>query len=132
MSGEEPGCCQPSKEVIEEGTDFLPKFDSQGLLTCVVLDQDDHEVLVVAYMNQDAIDVTLETGRVTFWSRSRQKLWTKGETSGHFLEVQEIRVDCDQDAMVIYAKPAGPTCHTGRKSCFYRRMKGGSLVKVNA
>jgi phosphoribosyl-AMP cyclohydrolase len=131
LTGKETDCCEPSKEAIEEGSDFLPKFDSNGLLTAVVLDQDDHEVLVVAFMNQAAIDLTLETGKVTFWSRSRQKLWTKGETSGHFLEAREIRVDCDQDALVIYAKPAGPTCHTGRKSCFYRRIEDRSLVKVN-
>ncbi len=132
MSNDANQGVSPTKDMIEEGSAFLPKFDANGLLTAVVLDVDDHEVLVVAYMNQEAIDVTLCTGRVTFWSRSRQQLWTKGETSGHFLEVREIRVDCDQDALVISAKPAGPTCHTGRKSCFYRLVEGGVLVKVNA
>ncbi|MEL7445272.1 MAG: phosphoribosyl-AMP cyclohydrolase [Pseudomonadota bacterium] len=122
---------QPSKEAVEEGSAFLPKFDEKGLLTAVVLDASTGEVLVVAYMDQAAIDKTIDTGRVTFWSRSRRKLWTKGETSGHFLLVDEILVDCDQDALVIRATPEGPTCHTGRPSCFYRRLERGTLVKVN-
>lgn len=106
----------------EEGARFAPKFDDNGLLSAVVLDSESRHVLVVAFMNADALAATRKSGKVTFWSRSRQKLWMKGETSGHVLEVKEIRVDCDQDALVIYAKPAGPTCHTGRPSCFYRRL----------
>lgn len=125
-----------SREEREQGGRFSPKFDSLGLLSAVVLDDATSEVLVVAFMNQDAIDATLETGKVTFWSRSRERLWMKGETSGHFLNVVEIRVDCDQDALVIRANPAGPTCHTGAQSCFYRRLETDasgrpSLVKVN-
>lgn len=125
-----------SADLREEGTLFAPKFDDNGLLSAVVLDSQTKEVLVVAFMNAAALAKTRETGNVTFWSRSRQQLWMKGETSGNVLKVVEIRVDCDQDALVIYADPAGPTCHTGRISCFYRRLETGrdnasALVKVN-
>jgi phosphoribosyl-AMP cyclohydrolase len=125
-----------TKAEREEGDRFAPKFDDAGLLTAVVIDSASKAVLVVAFMNADALGRTRETGRVHFWSRSRSALWLKGETSGNFLEVDEIRVDCDQDALVIYARPAGPTCHTGRTSCFYRRLDldaedANALVKVN-
>ena len=106
----------------EHGTIFAPKFGADGLVSAVVLDAQSNEVLVVAYMNADAIAATRESGNVTFWSRSRQKLWMKGETSGHVLKVERILVDCDQDALAIYANPAGPTCHTGARSCFYRAL----------
>lgn len=118
----------------EAGTVFAPKFDANGLLTAVVVDHVTDEVLVVAHMNSEALDATLGTGRVHFWSRSRNRLWMKGETSGHVLDVETVLVDCDQDALVIRARPAGPTCHTGARSCFYRRVEIGSsgpvLVKV--
>lgn len=125
-----------SSEEREQGTRFAPKFDANGLLSSVVLHAATKEVLVVAYMNAESLALTRSTGKVHFWSRSRAKLWMKGESSGHILHVQEIRVDCDQDALVIYANPAGPTCHTGRPSCFYRRLDSGvedavALVKVN-
>ncbi|MFN4039422.1 MAG: phosphoribosyl-AMP cyclohydrolase [Erythrobacter sp.] len=124
-----------SSEEREQGTRFAPVFDASGLLTSVVVDATSGAVLVVAHMNQDALDATLASGKVTFWSRSRGKLWMKGETSGHVLNVVEVLVDCDQDALVIRAHPAGPTCHTGADSCFYRRVEKGSdgtlaLVKV--
>jgi phosphoribosyl-AMP cyclohydrolase len=123
-----------STEEREQGTCFSPKFDASGLLTAVVTDAATGAVLVVAHMNRAALDATLASGRVTFWSRSRGALWLKGETSGHFLDVVEVLVDCDQDALVIRAKPAGPTCHTGAQSCFYRRIEAGEgdpvLVKV--
>lgn len=120
----------------EEGERFAPRFDDKGLLCAVVLDSVTKEVLVVAFMNEESLAKTRESGNVTFWSRSRQKLWMKGETSGHVLKVVEIRVDCDQDALVIYAEPAGPTCHTGRTSCFYRKLNPeaddtSALVKVS-
>jgi phosphoribosyl-AMP cyclohydrolase len=122
-------------EEREHGTQFAPLFDAAGLLTAVVVDAASGAVLVVAHMNREALDATLASGRVHFWSRSRGKLWLKGETSGHFLDVVEILVDCDQDALVIRARPAGPSCHTGAKSCFYRRVERGTegpvLVKVN-
>lgn len=123
-----------STEEREQGARFAPKFDAAGLLTAVVTDTVSGAVLVVAHMNREALDATLESGRVHFWSRSRGKLWLKGETSGHFLDVVEVLVDCDQDALVIRAQPAGPTCHTGTQSCFYRRVETGEggpvLVKV--
>lgn len=119
----------------ESGAVFAPKFDANGLLTAVVTDAASGAVLVVAHMNAEALEATLSSGRVHFWSRSRQALWMKGETSGHVLEVAGITVDCDQDALVIAARPAGPTCHTGATSCFYRRLevRDGApvLVKVN-
>ena len=107
---------------IEQGTLFAPKFDASGLMATVVLDTDSKDVLVIAFMNAEALSRTRETGKVHFWSRSRSSLWMKGETSGNVLNVDEIRVDCDQDALVIYARPAGPICHTGATGCFYRRL----------
>ncbi len=106
----------------EAGAVFAPKFDASGLLTAVVVDAVSGGVLVVAHMNAEALNATMETGKVHFWSRSRSKLWMKGETSGHVLEVVAMFVDCDQDAILIRARPAGPTCHTGAASCFYRRI----------
>ncbi|WP_328705858.1 phosphoribosyl-AMP cyclohydrolase [Erythrobacter rubeus] len=111
-----------SKVERESGSVFAPKFDSGGLLTAVVVDAESNEVLVVAFMNAEALAKTRESGRVHFWSRSRGELWLKGETSGNYLNVEEILVDCDQDALVIRAKADGPTCHTGARSCFYRRL----------
>lgn len=109
---------------IERETGFVlnPKFDANGLLTAVITDAADGEMLMVGYMNVDALKLTRETGFVHFFSRSRQKLWKKGESSGHFLHVIEALVDCDQDAIWIKARPDGPTCHTGTKSCFYRKI----------
>ena len=113
----------------EQGSVFLPKFDAAGLVTAVVTDVGSGSVLMIAHMNQEAIDATINTGLATFWSRSRGKLWRKGETSGHVLEVVEIRVDCDQDALWVIANPAGPACHTGAPSCFYRKLEDGRLVR---
>lgn len=119
----------------ESGSVFAPKFDANGLLTAVVADATSGAILVVAHMNADALEATLNSGRVHFWSRSRQALWMKGETSGHVLDVEAIMVDCDQDALMIRARPAGPTCHTGANSCFYRQLERRNgvpvLVKVN-
>lgn len=109
-----------SKEERESGACFAPKFDDKGLLTCVVVDSHSRAVLVVAFMNAESLALTRQTGEVHFWSRSRSALWKKGETSGNVLKVVEMRVDCDQDALLIHAKPAGPICHTGEPSCFYR------------
>ena len=113
----------------EQGSAFLPKFDAAGLVTAVVTDQASGAVLMVAHMNREAIDATIATGQATFWSRSRGQLWRKGETSGHVLNVVEIRVDCDQDALWIIAEPAGPACHTGEPSCFYRVLEDGRLAR---
>lgn len=113
----------------EQGTAFQPKFDAAGLVTAVVTDAASGGVLMVAHMNQEAIDATVATGEAHFWSRSRGQLWRKGETSGNTLTVREILVDCDQDALWIIAEPAGPACHTGAPSCFYRVMRDGQLVR---
>ena len=108
---------------------FLPRFDAAGLVTAIVVDAETHVLLMVAHMNDEAIARTRETGQAHFWSRSRASLWRKGETSGNGLTMVEMRVDCDQDALLLRVKPAGPACHTGRRSCFYRRVEAdGSLT----
>lgn len=119
-------------EQREKGLVLAPKFDAAGLLTAVVVDAADGAVLVVAHMNAEALEATLATGKVHFWSRSRGALWMKGETSGHFLAVEAVLTDCDQDALLIRAAPAGPTCHTGARTCFYREVvagEGGVVLK---
>lgn len=111
---------------------FSPRFDAAGLVTAIVTDADTHILLMVAHMNEEAIERTRATGQAHFWSRSRQALWRKGETSGNGLTIVEMRVDCDQDALLLRVKPAGPACHTGRRSCFYRRIEAdGSLTFLN-
>ena len=97
-------------------------FDGQGLIPAVIQDWFDGTVLMVGYMNQEALTKTLATKSVHFWSRSRQKLWEKGETSGHFLRVKDLFVDCDRDTILVKAEPVGPTCHTGERACFFSRM----------
>ncbi|MGC0053028.1 phosphoribosyl-AMP cyclohydrolase [Ochrobactrum sp. MYb15] len=117
---------QPSdKKAIEEGAVFMPRFDSSGLITAVVTDARDGELLMVAHMNEEALRLTLETGIAHYWSRSRNRLWKKGETSGNLQSVIELRTDCDQDALWLKVSVAGdgPTCHTGRRSCFYRQVQ---------
>lgn len=114
----------------ETGLELDPKYDASGLITAVITDAGDGEVLMVGHMNEEALRLTLESGKVTFFSRSRQKLWTKGESSGHFLNLMEARIDCDQDSVWIKARPDGPTCHTGVQSCFYRRIGEGGLEPV--
>ncbi|GHC78767.1 phosphoribosyl-AMP cyclohydrolase [Limoniibacter endophyticus] len=113
-----------SKAELEEGAVFSPKFDAHGLVTAVVTDADDGMMLMVAHMNEEALALTLTTGIAHYWSRSRQKIWKKGETSGNLQNVIEIRTDCDQDAIWIRVRVAGDnaTCHTGRRSCFYRSV----------
>ncbi|OBX20825.1 phosphoribosyl-AMP cyclohydrolase [Erythrobacter sp. QSSC1-22B] len=114
----------------EQGTRFLPKFDDRGLLSAVVIDASNERVLMVAFMDKEAIDATLASGEAHFHSRSRGRLWKKGESSGNVLTVEEILVDCDQDALVLRCRPAGPTCHTGATSCLYRRLENGALTQV--
>ena len=99
------------------------EWDEQGLIPAIVQDSATGEVLMLAYMNQEALARSLETGEAHFWSRSRRKLWHKGETSGNVQLVKEIRYDCDGDALLLLVEPKGPACHTGHKSCFYRRLK---------
>lgn len=108
---------------------FDPRFDAAGLVTAVVTDRHG-ALLMVAHMNAEAIAATQHSGEVTFWSRSRQRLWKKGETSGNVMRVVEMRVDCDQDALWLVVDPAGPACHTGAVSCFYRRVEGDALVRI--
>jgi phosphoribosyl-AMP cyclohydrolase len=118
------------KHALEESAAFTPRFDAQGLVTAVVTDAGDGAVLMVAYMNAEALALTLKTGIAHYWSRSRSALWKKGETSGNIQHVREIRTDCDQDALWLKVTVSGDahTCHTARRSCFYRQieLKGGS------
>ncbi len=111
---------------IEEGLAFTPKFDQDGLLTAVVTDAQSGELLMVAHMNDEAVRKTIATGEAWYYSRSRKKLWKKGESSGHLQRVVELRVDCDQDALWLKVEQLGPgACHTGRRSCFYRALPLG-------
>lgn len=114
----------------ELGDAFLPKFDAQGLLIAIAVDSETKDILMVAYMDEEALAKTRETGLAHFHSRSRGRLWLKGESSGHFLKVQEMRIDCDQDALIMLVKPEGPACHTGARSCFYRRLEGETLERI--
>lgn len=114
----------------ETGLTLDPKFDANGLLTVVVTDVGDGAVLMVGHMNAEALAKSRKTGTVYFFSRSRERLWQKGESSGHFLNILEMRIDCDQDAVWIIARPDGPTCHTGVRSCFYRRVGLDGLEPV--
>ena len=114
----------------EQGTAFMPRFDANGLLTAIAVDGATREILMVAFMDEEALAKTRETGLAHFHSRSRGRLWMKGESSGHVLRVQEMRVDCDQDALVMLVTPAGPACHTGAQTCFYRRLDGDGLARI--
>ena len=121
---------------IEEGLSFRPKFDASGLVTCVATDASTSEVLMVAHMNEEALRKTIASGEAWYYSRSRQALWRKGETSGHVQRVVEMRADCDQDAIWIRVEQTGAACHTGRHSCFYRKVEaadgGARLSFVDA
>lgn len=113
-----------SKNEVEEGAEFAPRFDAAGLLSAIVTDARDGALLMVAHMNEVALRLTLETGIAHYWSRSRQALWKKGETSGNIQKIEEMRVDCDQDALWLKVAVSGQnvTCHTNRRSCFYRTV----------
>jgi phosphoribosyl-AMP cyclohydrolase len=110
---------------IEEGLKFQPKFDASGLVTCVATDAATSEVLMVAHMNDEALRKTIASGEAWYFSRSRKSLWRKGESSGHVQRVVEMRLDCDQDAVWIRVEQSGAACHTGRRTCFYRRVDAG-------
>lgn len=114
-----------SKVELEEGSFFHPRFDRDGLITCVTVDAADGTVLMVAHMNAEALRLTQDTGIAHYWSRSRQTLWRKGDTSGQTQRVIELRTDCDQDALLLRVHPGGDggACHTGRRSCFYRVLR---------
>jgi phosphoribosyl-AMP cyclohydrolase len=128
-AGDAPSASDPADR--EQGVKFLPRFDSGGLVTAVAIDRNTGRLLMLAHMNAEAIARTRETGFAHFWSRSRGRLWMKGETSGNVLRVAEIRVDCDQDALELRVDASGPACHTLATSCFYRRLTpGGALEPV--
>jgi phosphoribosyl-AMP cyclohydrolase len=115
---------------LDETGAFQPRFDSDGLIPAIVTDASDGTVLMFAHMNAESLRLTIETGYAHFWSRSRQSLWKKGETSGELLKVTEILTDCDQDVLQVKAEQQGrgAACHTGRRSCFYRRLDNGKLA----
>lgn len=121
-----------SESELEEGTLFAPRFDASGLIVCVTTDAGTGEVLMVAYMNPEALHLTLESGIAHYWSRSRKALWRKGDTSGQVQRIVEIRTDCDQDAMLLKVNVGGDgnSCHTGRRSCFYRHVEAEGLRLV--
>jgi len=98
------------------------KYDEKGLLPAIAQDRQTGDILMLAYINSESLQRTVETGNATFWSRSRQKLWMKGETSGNVLKVFDILIDCDYDTLILKVDPAGPTCHTGKRTCFYRTL----------
>ena len=116
---------------IEEGLDFAPKFGADGLITAISQDAETGQVLMVAYMNEEALNLTLETGNAVFFSRSRQKLWKKGEESGHVQKVQQILVDCDQDCLILKVTVDQGQCHVGYQSCFYREVAKDSKTNMN-
>ena len=119
-----------TQDTIETTKVLQPKFNKDGLIPAIVTDHANNEVLMFAYMNADALEKTIDTRQSHFWSRSRQELWHKGATSGDFQYVEEILIDCDQDAIVLKVKMAAENaCHTGKRSCFYRRVeKSGSRI----
>lgn len=122
----------PLSGAEQDETDALrPKFNADGLIAAIVQDADSHAVLMLAWMNAEALTATLETGKATYWSRSRGALWVKGETSGHTQAVVDVRVDCDQDAVLLRVRQTGAACHTHRPNCFYRTVQedGRSLKK---
>lgn len=106
------------------------KFDEKGLLPAIAQDVETGEVLMLAWMNAEAVARSLESGQVTYWSRSRQEFWVKGATSGHVQTLVEMRLDCDRDCLLVQVRQLGPACHTGRRSCFYTAIREGSEVEI--
>jgi phosphoribosyl-AMP cyclohydrolase len=128
-----PDAALAAKKELEEGTAFTPRFDADGFIVCITKDARDGQILMLAYMNAEALRLTIETGVAHYWSRSRKSLWRKGDTSGQVQKVTEIRTDCDQDALLMTVEPGGDggVCHTGRRSCFYRKIElGGGPVTL--
>ena len=124
MEASKPFAPRGEKKQLEEGQDFSPKFDADGLIPAMAVDATSGEALMLAYMNETSLRMTLEIGEAVYWSRSRQEIWHKGATSGHTQKIVEIRTDCDQDALVLRVEQVGAgACHTGRNSCFYRRVE---------
>ena len=115
-----------ASEEVETGSDFRPRFGSDGLICAIAQDADTGQILMVAYMNEQALAETIRSGNAVYYSRSRKKLWRKGEESGHVQKVKEILTDCDQDCLVLKVQVDAGQCHVGYQSCFYRRIKSGS------
>ncbi len=115
---------------IEEGLEFTPRFDDNGLIPAIAQDAQTGQILMVAYMNRAALDLTIQTGYATYFSRSRKALWKKGQESGHFQKVEQILVDCDQDCLVLKVKVDAGQCHVGYQSCFYRALKKGAANEM--
>ena len=112
--------------IVEEGLELTPKFDEKGLITAIAQDADTGQVLMVAYMNREALDLTIRNGYAAYFSRSRRRLWKKGEQSGHLQKVRQILVDCDQDCLILKVTVEQGQCHVGYQSCFYRALKKNS------
>ena len=115
-----------ANKTMEEGSEFIPKFDDNGLIPAIAQDAKTGQVLMAAYMNREVLDLTIKTGYATYFSRSRQRLWKKGEQSGHLQKVEQILVDCDQDCLVLKVAVDAGQCHVGYRSCFYRALKKGT------
>ena len=119
-----------TKQEIEQGTEFIPKFDENGLITAIAQDSQTGQILMVAYMNKQALEMTIQTGFGTYYSRSRQKLWKKGEESGHVQKVEQILTDCDQDCVVLKVSVDAGQCHVGYRSCFYRALRDNTSKEL--
>lgn len=119
-----------TKQDIEEGMEFIPKFDDNGLIPVLAQDSQTGQILMVAYMNRQALELTIQTGYATYFSRSRQKLWKKGEQSGHVQKVEQILIDCDQDCLILKVAVDAGQCHVGYRSCFYRALKKNTNKKL--
>ena len=119
-----------SNNIIEESTKFAPQFDNAGLIPAIAQDAESGEVLMVAYMNEESLRQTIESGQAVYFSRSRKKLWKKGEQSGHIQKVEQILVDCDQDCIVLKVRVDAGQCHTGHRSCFYRALAKDSTDQL--
>jgi len=115
-----------TKQSVEEGSEFAPRFNGKGLIPAVAQDAQTGQILMVAYMNRASLDLTIQTGYATYFSRSRRQLWKKGQESGHFQKVEQILVDCDQDCLVLKVQVDAGQCHVGYQSCFYRALKKGT------
>jgi phosphoribosyl-AMP cyclohydrolase len=120
-----------TKQTIEEVLEFIPKFDDNGLIPAIAQDAKTGQILMAAYMNREALDLTIQTGYATYFSRARRKLWKKGEESGHLQKVEQILVDCDQDCLILKVTVDTGQCHTGYQSCFYRALKKGSSKELD-
>lgn len=120
-----------SSSDLETATQLTPRFDANGLIAAIAQDALTGEVLMLAWMNAESLKLTMETGQATYWSRSRGKLWRKGEESGHTQRVVEMRVDCDQDAVLLRVEQQGAACHTGARSCFYRVVESDGGLKID-